>query len=417
MNQKIFKIIGKIFILLFTISFFFCASMVPAQAGTTKLKFGSAIALTGKFARNGVNLKKAYDLWAEVVNSRGGIEIKGKKYPVEIIYYDDKSDPRTTTKLVEKLITQDKVDLIFGPFSSSCVGPSSTITEKYKVPMIETAGNARKLFTRGFKYLFTTLCPADEIANPQMKMLVKLKPRPKTVAVIAPDRPFYMSAAKGFKEYSEKYGFNVVHYEEYPAELKDITPVLQKVKAKNPDVLMVGSHTVPAMNVMRQSKQIDLNPKAYIFSFGTIAPDFIKEMGKDGEYVFEFSCISANAPFKGPFFRSAKNFLDYFQEKVGVFPDVTQACAFSAGVSFMTALQQTGATPPLSEKDRMMVRDELARLDIMTSAGPVRFDSIGFNIANPLCIYQIQGGKMVCVDPPEWATGKIVYPTPKWSER
>ena len=417
MNHKNFKTIGKIFVLLLTISLFFFASMVPAQAGTTKLKFGSAIALTGKFARNGVNLRKAYDLWAGVVNSRGGIEIKGKKYLVEIIYYDDKSDPRTTTKLVEKLITQDKVDLIFGPFSSSCVGPSSTITEKYKVPMIETAGNARKLFTRGFKYLFTTLVPADEIANPQMKMLVKLKPKPETVAVIAPDRPFYMSAAKGFKEYSEKYGFKVIHYEEYPAELKDITPILQKVKAKNPDVLMVGSHTVPAMNVMRQSKQIDFNPKAYIFSFGTIAPDFIKEMGKDGEYVFEYSGISTNAPFKGPFFRSAKEFLDYFQEKVGVFPDVTQVTAFSAGVAFMTALQRAGATPPLSEKERMRVRDELARLDIMTSAGPVRFDSIGFNIANPNCIYQNQGGKLVCVDPPEWATGKIVYPTPKWSER
>ncbi len=83
----------------------------------------------------------------------------------------------------------------------------------------------------------------------------------------------------------------------------------------------------------------------------------------------------------------------------------------------MTALGRAGATPPLSEKERVRVRDELARLDIMVSSGPVKFDSIGFNIANPNCIYQIQAGKLVCVDPPEWATGKVIYPTPKWIER
>ena len=112
-----------------------------------KFLIGSAIALTGKYAREGSFVKKGYDFWRDKVNSRGGIEVSGKRYPVEIVYYDDRSDPQTSTRLVEKLITEDKVDLVFGPYSSDCVGPSSTITEKYRVPMMESGGGATLLET------------------------------------------------------------------------------------------------------------------------------------------------------------------------------------------------------------------------------------------------------------------------------
>ncbi len=417
MNQKNFKIIGKIFILLLTMLSFLLVSNMPVQAEREKFVFGSAIAHTGKFAREGTNLKKAYDLWAGIVNARGGIEVGGKKYPVEIIYYDDKSDPKTTTKLVEKLITEDKVDLIFGPFSSLCVGPSSTITEKYKVPMIEAAGNARSLFKRGFKYLFTTLRPADELADPFMRLLTNQSPKPKTVAIIAPKSPFYMSSAAGFKAYAEKYGLQVVHYETYPVEMQDITPILQKVKAKNPDVLCVGSHTVVAMMVMKQSKEIDFNPKAYCFSFGTLTPEFAKELGKDAEYVLEYSYISREAPFSDPLLGTTGQFIDLFKKRYGIYPDGTQAGAVAGGIVFQMAIQKAGVTPPLTVEKRVKVRDEMANLDIITGAGPVKFDPTGLNMSNPLSIFQIQKGKPVCVDPANWAEAAFIYPAPKWGER
>jgi len=389
----------------------------PAEAQRDKYVFGAAIAHTGKFAREGTNLKRAYDFWAEKVNARGGITVAGKRYPVEIIYYDDKSDPQTTTKLVEKLITEDKVDLIFGPFSSDCVGPSSTITEKYKVPMIEAAGNARSLFTRGFKYLFCTLRPADELAEPYMRLLNRVSPKPQTIAVIAPKAPFYLSAAAGFKSYAEKHGFQVIHEETYPVEMEDITPILQKLKAKNPDVLCVGSHTVVAMSVMKQSKEIDFNPKAFAFSFGTLTPEFAKELGKTADYVLEYSYLSRKAPFRDSLFGTSAQFIDEFKNKYGVYPDGTQACAVAGGMVFQIAIEKAGVTPPLTEEKRVKVREEMARLDIVTAAGPVRFDPTGLNAANPLSIFQIQKGTPVCVEPADWAEAEIVYPVPKWSER
>jgi len=412
-----FTVIGKSILLILIIFSFLLVSNVSVRAEREKFVFGSAVAHTGKFAREGTNLKKAYSLWAEIVNAKGGIEVGGKKYPVEIIYYDDKSDPKTTTKLVEKLVTEDKVDLIFGPFSSLCVGPSSTITEKYKVPMIEAAGNARPLFKRGFKYLFTTLRPADELADPYYRMFSALTDKPKSVAIIAPKSPFYLSSAKGFEAYAEKYGLKVVHYETYPVEMEDITPILQKIKGKNPDLLCVGSHTVVAMMVMKQSKEIDFNPKAYCFSFGTATPEFAKELGKDAEYVLEYSYLSSNAPFSDTMLGTSSQFINLFKTKYGIIPDGTQACAVSGGIAFMKAIQRTGVTPPLTVEKREKVRNELANIDIVTGAGPVRFDPTGMNEANPLSMLQIQNGKPVCVDPADWSEGRLVYPVPKWNDR
>lgn len=100
-----------------------------------------------------------------------------------------------------------------------------------------------------------------------MRMFSTVSPKPKTVAVIAPQTPFYLSSAEGFKKYAEKYGFEVVFYETYPAAMEDITPILQKIKAKNPDILCVGSHAIVAMMVMKQNKEIDFNPKAYYRSW------------------------------------------------------------------------------------------------------------------------------------------------------
>ena len=398
--------------------FILLASFMPAEAQREKFLFGSAIAHTGKFAREGTAIKKAYDFWAEKVNAQGGIEVGGKKYPVEMIFYDDKSDPATTTKLVEKLITEDKVDLIFGPFSSDCVGPSSTITEKYKVPMIQSAGNATPLFRRGFKYLFCTLMLAEDQADSPMQLLTKQVPKPKSVAIIAPKAPFYISSAVGYKKYAEKYGFEIVHYEIYPLEMGDITPILQKVKAKNPDALFVGSHTVVAMTVMKQSKEIDFNPKAYFFSFGTSTPEFVRELGKDAEYTMAGNYITRTTPYSDSLLGTTKQFFDHFYNKYGIYPDdATVTCAVAGGIAFQTAIQKAGVTPPLTEEKRVKVRDELAKLNIVTAAGRVKFDPTGLNEAVIIIETQIQKGKFVSVYPTEWAEAPFIYPAPEWKKR
>jgi len=410
-------IISTVLIALIAGATAYYATLQQPQQPAEYFKIGCAISLTGKFAANGKSLVNAYEFWLDNVNKRGGIEAAdGKRYPVEIIYYDDKSDPSTTAKLVEKLITEDKVDIIFGPFSSACVGPSSAICEKYHVIMIEAAGNADTLFERDFKYLFCTLKKADELGEAYMRELARVGV--KTAAIIAPDSPFYVSAANGFKKYAPKYGIEVVHYEVFPVETTDLTPILTKLKALNPDAVCMGSHTVPAMMLMRQAKEIDFNPKAYCFSFGTMIPDFIQELGKDAEYVMEYSAIAETAPFEDPYLGTAKEFITAYYIKYGMYPDSVICAAVSAGFAIEAAVKASGVIPPIdTDEERVKLRDALANIDIMTAAQPVKFHETGWNTANPLGIFQIQNGKHVCVGPPDWAEAEMVYPCPPWKER
>jgi branched-chain amino acid transport system permease protein len=390
----------------------------PAPAHRQKFLIGSAIALTGKYAREGTFVKKGYDFWSGKVNAQGGIQVGGKRYPVEIIYYDDRSDPQTSTRLVEKLITEDKVDLVFGPYSSDCVGPSSTITEKYKVPMMESGGGATPLFRRGFKFLFCTLMLGEDQAEAPMKLLSRQIPRPKTIAIIAPKTPFTLSSAEGYRKYAAKYGFEVIHYETYPADMADITPILRKVKAKNPDALFVGSHTVLAMTAVKRSKEIDFDPKYTYFSMGTNTPEFIKELGKDADYAMGYCYVRRSTPYSDPFLGTTRQFFDDFYKEYQVYPDdgtVTNAVA--GGMAFMAAIRNAGVTPPLTEDKRIKVRDELAKLHIVTAAGAVNFDPTGHNRDIAITVTQVQKGKVVSVFPEEWAEGHLMPLTPRFGTR
>jgi branched-chain amino acid transport system permease protein len=377
--------------------------------GRQKFRIGSAIALTGKYAREGTFVKKGYDFWSDKVNAQGGIEVRGKRYPVEMIYYDDRSDPQTSTRLVEKLITEDKVDLIFGPYSSDCVGPSSTITEKYKVPMMESGGGATPLFRRGFKFLFCTLMLGEDQAEAPMKLLSRQIPRPKTIAIIAPKTPFTLSSAEGYRKYAGKYGFEVIHYETYPADMADITPILRKVKAKNPDALFVGSHTVLAMSAIKRSREIDFDPKYSYFSMGTNTPEFIKELGKDADYAMGYCYVRRSTPYSDAFLGTTRQFFDDFYKKYQVYPDDgTVTNAVVGGMAFMKAIQNAGVTPPLTEEKRIQVRDQLARLNMVTAAGAVNFDPTGHNRDIAITVTQVQKGKVVSVFPEEWGEGRLM---------
>jgi branched-chain amino acid transport system substrate-binding protein len=247
--------------------------------------------------------------------------------------------------------------------------------------------------------------------------MAKQSPKPQTVAIIAPMGPFTLSSAAGFKVEAEKNGFKVAHYETFPAEMEDITPILQKVKGKNPDILCVGSHAVLAMMVMKQSKQIDFNPKAFCFSAGAEVPEFVKELGKDAEYATQYIYLSPSAPFKDPLLGTTSQFIEAFRKKYGSSPVGTPANAVAGGIAFQTAIQKAGVTPALTEEKRVKVRDEMAKLNIVTAAGPVKFDPTGLEMANPLGLFQIQKGKPVCVDPADWAQGSFIYPAPKWNQR
>lgn len=225
------------------------------------IKIGVAVSLTGKIAYEGRLVKDGYEVWEDWVNSHGGITAGGINYKVKMVYYDDESAPVRGAKLTEMLITQNKVDFLFGPFSSSITFATSAIGEKYKIITIAPEANAVNIYERGYKYVFSVLPPAPMLMVPIAYMAENLDPKPKTVAIIVANDLFPLSCAEGFRDKCKELGFEVVLFEKYPAGATDISTLLTQVKNLNPDILADAGYTADSLMVIRQCKELNINPK------------------------------------------------------------------------------------------------------------------------------------------------------------
>jgi len=382
-----------------------------------KFRIGYADPLTGTFGRDGNLVKDAYNFWADLVNAKGGIEIKGKKYPVELTVIDDKSIAAENAKFTEKLITEDKVDLILGGFGSDSVFAGSAVAEKYKYPLISGAASSNKLFDRGFKYYFSTLGKATEEVRGCVDIVQTLSPRPKTGAIIGSDILFTSLAAEGYKKYAPQNGIEIAHFELFPITLQDYNSMLLKVKQMNPDILFVGSHLMVAMKTIKAMKEIDFTPKMVTFSYGPTVPDFVKNLGKDAEYVVAASEWAPNLPYKDPLFGTAGQFNENYFKKYGRYPDYVEAASAAGVYAMQIAIEKLGITPPVKEEDRVRLMEELHKQSLMTFYGVVKFGVDGANEAHPPVVVQIQNGKLVNVFPKEAAEAAPWYPMKPWKDR
>ncbi len=376
-------------------------------------KIGVAVSLTGVFGKDGSLVKDAYTLWQETINAAGGINGS----PVEIIFYDDKSDPATTAKLTEQLIVSDKVDLLLGGFGSSQLFAASPVAEKNQYPLISGGASSDKLFERGFKYYFSTLGKATEEVRGCVDIFSAVSPKPKTAAIIGADILFTSLACEGFKKYCGQNGIEVIHYELFPMALQDYNSLLTKVKNKNPDLLLVGSHLLVAMKTIKAMKEIDFSPKAVAFSYGPTVPKFVEDLKGDANYVIAASEWTGNMPYSGKIFGKASDFKELYFKRFNRFPDYVEAAAAGGAVAQQTVLEELKLTPPLTKENRVKIMEALHKDTFETFYGKIHFGADGANEAHPPVAVQIQNEKLENVFPLEYAEAKILYPFKPWKER
>jgi branched-chain amino acid transport system substrate-binding protein len=391
-----------------------------ADGQAKEFKVGVALSLSGIFSRDAALFKETYDLWAETVNRAGGIKVKGTGYPVRLTYYDDESSPQKSAQLVERLATADKVDLILGGFGSSIVFAASAVTEKYKYPYISGAASANPIFERGFKYVFATLNKTFDEVEAAAKVFSLAQPKPTKAAVIGSDHLFGKLSAEGFKKFLGEMGIEIVHFEIFPLDLTDYNSLLLKVKRANPDLLLVGGLFSHALRVMKATKEVDFTPKGLAFSYGPTVPEFLKEFGKDAEGVIAASEWLPTFPFKDPVFGSAQEFAEAIQKKYGHAADYVQAAAAGGLVAQQKAIETLGLVPPLAEKDREALMQQLHKQEVHTLYGSVKFGPDGVIALKPPIAVQIQGGKFALVFPREVGgsqAAKLIYPLTPWRQR
>ena len=409
-DKKVKKLI--IIVMLISVLLLGLTGIVSAQENI--IKIGVAVSLTGKIAYEGRLVKDGYEVWEDWVNSHGGITAGGINYKVKMVYYDDESTPVRGAKLTEMLITQNKVDFLFGPFSSGITFATTAIGEKYKMITIAPEANAVNIYERGYKYVFSVLPPAPMLMVPIAYMAENLDPKPKTVAIIAANDLFPLSCAEGFRDKCKELGFDVVLFEKYPAGATDISTLLTQVKGLNPDILGVAGYTADSLMAIRQCKELNINPKIYAFSVGVMIPSFITELGEDAEYVFEGEWWLPGMKNSDKVFGTTADYVQACKDKFG--PDFMPGYHVSSGSAAGTLLQLAIEKADSIETEK--VREALSTLDVELATWPaIAFNEKGQNIKWPHPVIQVQNGKYVIVYPETSQENAPIYPAPEWKDR
>jgi branched-chain amino acid transport system substrate-binding protein len=209
----------------------------------------------------------------------------------------------------------------------------------------------------------------------------------------------------------------VIHFELFPLALMDYNSLLNKIKGKKPDVLLVGSHSLVAIRVMKGLKEIDFTPKGVFFSYGPTVPDFVDSLGKDAEYVFAASEWTPNLPYRDSVFGTAQDFSSQYLKRFQRSPDFVEAASVGGALVQQQAVQELGLIPPLKDQDRVAIMQHLYSRRFDNFYGPIKFGLDGANEIHPPVVVQIQGGKLVNVFPEGAAEGKPWYPMKPWKRR
>lgn len=385
-----------------------CAGSEPETSQEKILKIGVSISMTGPLSREGILVRDAYRFWAEYVNSKGGIKVGNDRYKIQLVEYDDESDPNTSVKLTEKLITQDKVNFLFSPYGSGQTFATSAIGEKYGILTVASSANAEKIYTRGYKNIFCVFQVAGEELVNTVDLLNELNPRPKTIGIAVNEDLWPLPVGLAVKDRAEKLGFQIVGFHKYPKGVKDGSAILLKLKEANPDVLYLIGYFDDETMFLKQAKELKLSPKAIVMSSSPRVPDFVEVMGPLSENIFSAVAWKPGISYQDPVFGSSDNFVAAWKEKFDTEPNHYAASGTSVGVALQCAIEKAGSI------DTDAVREAFRIMEIETIFGKMKWDDRGLNVALRWPAIQIQGGSRKIVYPVSLRETDPVYPKIPW---
>ncbi|MGE0802899.1 MAG: amino acid ABC transporter substrate-binding protein [Lautropia sp.] len=389
-----------------------CASAVGLTAGLVSIevlgqgrpiRIGASLSLTGTLAQSGDKVKRAYELWATDVNGRGGL--LGR--PVEFLILDDRSDAGTSARLYEKLITQDKVDLVIGPYGSAASFAATAVTEKYRYPMLLPSAASDTIFTRGYKYIFQLFPPSSTMFEPLFAD-IGAQAGYRRVAIINGADLYGKSVAANLEALARKHGRDLVLREEFPLDASDLSSLMLKLRSAKPDLIAGATQLPDAILIMRQLRDMRVLPKAIALTPGAAKDDFGQALGRDADGVMlDHLWEPVDQSPQGKAF-TAKWKSAYRDD-----PDAQSAFGWSGGQLLEAAVKSADSL----EHDKL--REAFLRLEATTLLpGKFKLDpGTGRQTGQRLGIAQWQKGTRQIVSPQELATAPIATALAEWSRR
>ena len=394
------------------------SAALPARAAEP-IKIGTGMALTGGLAANGKAAILAMKIWEEEINAKGGL--LGR--PVQLIYYDDQSNPSTVPGIFTKLLDVDKVDLICGDYGTNLLAPAMPVVIQHNMTFFALFGLD---VNREFQYpRYFAMQPAGG-PNPSaafsqgfFEVAAAQNPKPKTLAIMAADAEFPHNAADGARENAKKAGLQIVYDKTYPPNTTDYSPIVRAVDAVNADVVFSASYPPDAVGIVRAANEIGL--KAKLFGGGLVGLQYASIKQQLGPMLNGIVNYDFWEPAKTLEFPGVEEFLKKYQAKAaseGVDPLGYYLPPFAyANLQVLQA-----AVEGTKSLDQDKLADWLRKNTIKTIVGDLAFGSNGeWKEARVLQVqfHDVQGSdldqwktdaKQTILWPDKYATGKAAYP-------
>ena len=393
------------------------ALSAPAQANDT-IKIGFSMALTGGLAGAGKGALIAMQVWAEDVNARGGL--LGKQ--VELVFYDDQTNPATVPAIYTKLLDIDKVDFVVSGYGTNLIAPAMPIVMQRGLvfpALFGLAVNEKFNYPNYFQIMPSGPNPMTDWSKGFFDLAMAQDPPPKTIALVGADAEFARNAVKGARANAQKLGLDIVYDESYPPRTADYTPIINAIQARNPDIVYVGSYPPDSVGMVKAATEVGL--KAKLFGGGMVGLQFASIMTALGPKLngivnYDFWVPEPTLKFEG-----VEAFLEKYQEAAkgkGVDPlgFYLQPYAYA----YLQVLEQ--AITATNSMDHAAIGEYIRNSEFDTVVGKVSFAPNGEWAKTRVLMVQFQGvadnelatfakaGTRVVLYPAEWKSGNINYP-------
>lgn len=370
--------------------FFICTlSIAGAVKASEPIKIGTTQSLTGRYSDFGIEQLRGLQMWAADINTRGAL--LGR--PVEIVYYDDRSEGSGTVAGFNKLLEEDNVDFLVGPYSSSLTLEASLVAEEFNIPMITAAASSEEIWSRGLKNIFGADTPAaDYMSGLQIADEVGAN----SVALIYAQTEFGEEVASSIRTSAVT---PIVFDEGYAPDQKDFAALAKRLGAANADVIMGISYLDDSVALVNALKAEGVKPKMLGFSVGPGMLEFRDQLGPDAEGVV--GVVQWLRSSKQP---GAQDFAYRFSQRYGYNPGVYAVIGYSAGEILEAAVRLANTV------DHDAVREQLSTMYFRALIGPYDVDDTGRQIGRTNLILQWQDNQRRLIAPEALSQTELIYP-------
>lgn len=370
----------------------FC--QLPLIAEETPLIIGATVSREGKYVKPSTAIERAYKLWVEEVNKRGGL--LGRK--VKLIVYDDKSNEEIAKERYKELVEKDKVDILLSPYSTPLTQAAMQVSEKHHMLMLAVAAASEKPWTVNARYLFQLYAPATRQFIGVLDLMARQNK--KTLCLLYDDTSdFNIDVAKGIREWAKRYKLEIIFEAGYKDGQKELPSLVRKVKEKNPDGLIISAYPPDSYELMRLLKQMKYRPTVLAMPIIPVYPDFYEKAGEMANGVFAPSQWEPNERIHFP---GTQKFLDAYKKAYGEMPSFHSASAYAACQLYEKAINHSGAL------NQQKMRDFIASLNTVTVLGRFKVDHSGKQVGHNSFIIQWQKGKKEIVWPQKMRTSQPI---------